>query len=279
MDVDKEIAEITKIDNTRLEELMKQDITPEMEREFFETLKESQMFLPVTYSANMFEGIENAKVGDVFEPEEQVGFSINYLTDDNGNKVVPLFTSEEMMKKAGANTSANVMFMSDLADMLKQTDKYSMIAINPFTERTLNFSIETFLRLFVEPTEEEKEFFESLNEILRILKEHSVELDDNYLFVVRMEENFMKEQAVDGVFVPNVPFSVSSNRDFKKDLKYTNLIGMPKGRKVLPIGGDGKDILDTVIAPGSEFKIVQEIDEFTTVWECGAQPFYDENEE
>ena len=279
MDIDKEISEITKIDNTRLEELMMQDITPEMEREFFETLKESQMFLPVTYSANMFEGLENAKVGDVFEPEGQVGFSINYLTDEDGNKVVPLFTSSEMMEKAGANTSANVMFMSDLEDMLRQTDKYSMIAINPFTERTLNFPVQTFMSLFVEPTEEEKKFFESLNEMLRILKEHSVELDDNYLFVIRMEENYMKEQAVDGVFVPNVPFSVSSNRDFKKGLKYTNLIGMPKGRKVLPIGGDGKDSLDTVIAPGSEFKIVQEIDEFTTVWECGAQPFYDENED
>ena len=279
MDIDKEISEITKIDNTRLEELMKQDITPEMEREFFETLKESQMFLPVTYSANIFEGIENAKVGDVLEPEGQVGFSINYLTDEDGNKVVPLFTSAEMMEKAGANTSANVMYMSDLADMLKQTDKYSMIAINPFTERTLNFPVQTFLSLFVEPTEEEKKFFESLNEMLSILKEHSVELDDNYLFVIRMEENYMKEQAVEGVFVPNVPFSISSNRDFKKDLKYTNLIGMPKGRKVLPIGGDGKDAPDTVIAPGSEFKIVQEIDEFTTVWECGAQPFYDENED
>ena len=58
MDIDKEISEITKIDNTKLEELMKQDITPEMEREFFETLKESQMFLPVTYSPNMFEGLE-----------------------------------------------------------------------------------------------------------------------------------------------------------------------------------------------------------------------------
>ena len=279
MDIDKEIAEITKIDNTRLEELMKQDITPEMEREFFETLRESQMFLPVTYSANMFEGIENAKVGDVFEPEGQVGFSINYLTDEDGNKVVPLFTSAEMMERAGANTSANVMFMSDLADMLKQTDKYSMIAINPFTERTLNFPVQTFLSLFVEPTEEEKKFFESLNEMLRILKEHSVELDDNYLFVIRSDDAIMKDQAVDGVFVPNIPMSVSSRMDFKKELKYTNFIAMPKGKKVLPILDANEDEFDTIIAPGTELKIVDESDEFTTIWECGAQPFYDENED
>ena len=54
MDIDKELLEITEVDNTKLEELMEREITPEMEREFFETLKESQMFLPVTYSANMF---------------------------------------------------------------------------------------------------------------------------------------------------------------------------------------------------------------------------------
>ena len=276
MDIDKEIMEITEIDNTKLEKLMEKEITPEMEKEFFETLKDSQMFLPVTYTANMFEGIENAKVGDVLEPKGQVGFSINYLTDENGNKAVPLFTSDAMMKKAGVASSANVMFMSDLADMLSQTDKYKIIAINPFTEHDLNFPVEAFLRLFKEPSEEERAFMESLNEVLKALKEHSVELDDNYLFFVKSEDDFMSQQAVDGVFVPRIPMSVSSRKDFRKDLKYTDLIAMPKGKKVLPIGGVGEDEYDTIIAPGTELKMVEEGDEFITVWECGAQPFYDE---
>ena len=276
MDIDKEIMEITEINNTKLEKLMEKEITPEMEKEFFETLKDSQMFLPVTYTANMFEGIENAKVGDVLEPKGQVGFSINYLTDENGNKAVPLFTSDAMMKKAGVESSANVMFMSDLADMLSQTDKYKIIAINPFTEHDLNFSVEAFLRLFMEPSEEERAFMESLNEVLKALKEHSVELDGNYLFVVRSEDNFMSKQAVDGVFVPRIPMSVSSRKDFRQDLKYTDFIAMPKGRKVLPIGGVGEDEYDTIIAPGTELKMVEEGDEFTTIWECRAQFFYDD---
>ena len=71
-------------DNTRLEELMRQEITPEMQREFFEILKESQLLMPVTFSPNMFEGIENAKEGDVFEPQGQAGFNINYLKDNQG---------------------------------------------------------------------------------------------------------------------------------------------------------------------------------------------------
>ena len=263
-------------DNTRLEELMKEEITPEMQREFFDILKESQLLMPVTFSPNIFEGIEDAKVGDVIEPQGQMGFNVNYLEDNHGNKVLPLYTSDKAMEDAGVRSSIYAIFMSDLADMLSQTDKYTVISINPFTDHDINFPVSAFLSMFEEPSDEEKEFMESLNEMLKILKEHSVELDDNYLFVVRMDENIMKEQAVDGVFVPNVPMSVSSNRDFRKDLKYTNIIGMPKGKKVLPIGNNGKDEFDTVIAPGSEIKIIKEIDEFTTLWECGAQPFYDD---
>ena len=37
------------------------------------------------------------------------------------------------------------------------------------------------------------------------------------------------------------------------------------------------DARDTIIAQGSEFEQVEEIDEFTTVWKCRAQPFYDED--
>ena len=72
------------VDNSNLEEIMKKEITPESQREFFEIFKESQLFMPVTYSANMFEGLENAKPGDVFEPQGLVGFNINYLSDNEG---------------------------------------------------------------------------------------------------------------------------------------------------------------------------------------------------
>ena len=49
---------------------------------------------------------------------------------------------------------------------------------------------------------------------------------------------------------------------------------MPKSKRILPIGPDVE--LDIIIAPGSEFKLEKELNEFTTVWKCGAQPFYDE---
>ena len=38
--------------------------------------------MPVSYGENMFECIESAKVGDVIEPTVQIGFNIEFLTDD-----------------------------------------------------------------------------------------------------------------------------------------------------------------------------------------------------
>lgn len=134
------------VDNSLLEELIKEEITPEMQREFLRILKDSRLFLPVDFGPDAFGDIENKKPGD--EIEGPSGFDIQFLTDDQGRKAVPLFTSEEMMKEAGARTSVIVIYMSDLADMLNQTDKYSVIAINPFTESSLNMPIEAFLSQF-----------------------------------------------------------------------------------------------------------------------------------
>ena len=66
-ELEKRIEETTGVDNSALEELMNKEMTVESQNEFLRLLKESQMFMPVTYSANMFEGIENAKEGDIFE--------------------------------------------------------------------------------------------------------------------------------------------------------------------------------------------------------------------
>ena len=52
------------------------------------------------------------------------------------------------MEAASVRTSVIVIYMEDLADMLRQTDRYSVIAINPFTESGLNMPVEAFLTLF-----------------------------------------------------------------------------------------------------------------------------------
>lgn len=163
-----EIKQETVIDNSRLEELIKEEITPEMQNEFFKILKDSRLFLPVDFGPDAFEDIENKKPGDKIEGPG--GFDIQFLTDNQGRKAVPLFTSEEMMKEAGARTSVIVIYMSDLADMLKQTDKYSIIAINPFTESSLNMPIEAFLSQF--------EIGVDMDEVIELLKKKDLSKEE-----------------------------------------------------------------------------------------------------
>ena len=266
-------SEVT-VDNSRLEEIMEKELTPEMQYEFLEVFKKSQLFMPVSFSDDMFEGIEDSKPGDVFEASG--GFRINCLKDDAGNKVVPLFTSMEVMEKANLRSSVYALYMEDLADMLKQTDEYAMVAVNPLAGHDINMPTEAFLSLFYEPTEDEMEFFESLNKILEVIRNNSVELSEKNTFVIRADENFMIESAVDGVFTVGVPLNVSSNPKYREDLKYTNILLMPEGKKFLPVGPCENE-LDIIIAPGTEFRLEDRLDEFTSLWMCGDQPFYEEN--
>ena len=266
------------MDNSKLEELMKEEITPEMQKEFFELFKESQLFMPVTFSENMFEGIENAQVGEVIESDEPAGFNINYLTDSDGNKAIPLFTSAEIMESTGLTSSLYAIYMSDLAEMLKQTDKYSIIAVNPFTDHDINMPVSAFINLFVE--QPPQEVIDSINAVLKMLDENSIELDDEYGFYLRADEDIMKSRAVDGVYVSNLPLSVNSKSEFEENLEYLNIILMPEGSKILFFGTEmGKTQYNTIIAPGSRFEHVEDVDEYTSVWKCVAQPYYDRENE
>lgn len=182
------------VDNSRLEELTKEEITPIMQIEFLNMLKESRLYMPVSYSKNMFEGIESAKVGDVIGPTVQIVFNIEFLTDDKGNKVVPLFTSDEMMEAADFRSSTYVLYMGDLADMLKQTDRYSLIAINPFTDYNINVPMETFLSLF----NDENEVIDIRNdEIRELLRQDSLSEDKLNEFGEKLLTSIMITGCVD----------------------------------------------------------------------------------
>ncbi|WP_407375584.1 SseB family protein [Methanobrevibacter sp.] len=266
------------VDNSRLEEIIKSmdegRADPEKTREFAEVFKQSQLFMPVMMSADFFEGIEDAKEGDIYTTGENSGFDINYLKLDNGQRAVPLFTSSELMESTGLKSSAIALFMSDLADMLEQAPegRYVMIAINPYTDLTVDMPMKSFLNLFREPSDE---LSDSISKLLELLKKHSIELEENSTLFLRLDENLLVENAVDGIFTPHAPIFVSSNPKYAEDKKYTNLLLMPKSKKILPIGASEND-LDVVIAPLTEFSLQDRLDEFTSLWMCEAQPFYDE---
>ena len=260
------------IDNSRLEELLSQffELPAEGKNEFIELFKQSRLYMPIEVDVSAFDP-ENVKVGQVIEGPR--GFDIKYIENENG-KTVPLFTSDEVMEDAGVRVSTYVLYMSDLADMLKQTDRYASVTINPFTEHGLDIAMETFLGLFKDESPEEKMMADALNQILEVLRKHSIELEENTTLFFRHDENVMVENAVDGVFVPQVPFSVSSNPKYGEGLKYTNILLMPKSKKILPADPDAD--LDIIIAPGTEFRLEDTLDKTQNLWMCGAQPFYNE---
>ena len=260
------------VDNSRLEELLNQffDLPAEGKNEFIELFKQSRLFMPIEMNMEAFDP-ENLEVGKV--SQGPLGFDIKYLENENG-KSVPLFTSDKVMEDAGVRVSTYVLYMSDLAEMMKQTDRYASIAINPFTEHGLDITMETFLGLFKEASGEEKMMADALNQILEVLRKHSIELEENTTLFFRHDENVMVENAVEGVFVPHLPFSVSSNPNYGEGLKYTNILLMPKSKRILLANPD--DDLDIIIAPGTEFRLEDTLDKTQNLWMCGAQPFYDE---
>ena len=260
------------VDNSRLEELLNQffELPDEGKNEFIELFKQSRLYMPSEVDVSAFDP-ENMKEGQVIEGPR--GFDIKYIENENG-KTVPLFTSDEVMEKAGVRVSTYVLYMSDLAEMMKQTDRYASVTINPFTEHGLDITMETFLGLFKEESLEEKMMSDALNQILELLRKHSIELEENTTLFFRHDENVMVENAVDGVFVPQIPFSVSSNPKYGEGLKYTNILLMPKSKKILPADPDAD--LDIIIAPGTEFRLEDTMDGTQNLWMCGAQPFYDD---
>lgn len=265
------------VDNKELEEIIgKMDMgehNATQAKEFFELFKESQLFMPVIMSDDFFKDIDDVKEGDVFTTNEKTGFDINFIKMDDGRRAVPLFTSSKLMESTGLRSSAIALFMSDLADMLKQApDRYFMVTVNPFTDLTLDIPMKSFLNLF---NDSRQDFFESIQVIIDALRQHSVELEENSTLFLRLDENVMVENAEDDVFTAAVPFYVSSNPKYREDLKYTNILLMPESRKILPIG-PVENGLDVIIAPGTEFHLEDRLDEFTSLWMCSSQPFYDE---
>ena len=273
-----ELESQSSIDNSRLEELIKDIyagfVGPEKREEFLELLKKSQLFMPVVFGDDVGEVFEDSRPGEVSVTKRPLGFNINYLEFGDGERALPLFTSDELLISTGLESSIIGIYMTDLANLLKQTNKYSLVSINPFTDLLVEMPTGSFLALFDEISAEEKE---TTDEVMRILKTRSMTIPEEIQVIFRDDENHMKKYAIDGIFTPSIPFRASSSPDFQKDLKYTNIILVPKDKKLLYFGGIVReDMFDTIFAPETEFELVEEIDEFTTVWKIGKQPFYDD---
>ena len=281
-----ELKESVKIDNSKLEEILQiepAEMTPKDQAEFLNLLKESNLILPVEITMGGFD-LENAQVGDVITTKEETGFRIRPFADENQNFIVPLFTSDKIMEELGFKSNCMVMNTSDIADMIENSSiNYHAIVINPNTEYSMGMDIAHFLNLFKEKEmnpmdddEERKRFFEFLEKMLNILEKHSLELEHKATCFVRGPNSFMKEKAVDGAFVPDLPLNASTEGDFQMHYPYLNILLFDEGKKLVYFPDmDKKEHFNILIAPWTEFELVEELDEYTAVWKCGKQPFYD----
>ena len=112
-DLDDEIF----VGNSRLEKLLKHEITPQMQKEVFELLKDSRLFLPVIFRKNRYEDVKK----EAFELNGQFGFDIEDLPYYGENDAVPLFTNLEIINTYFPKfSSAIAISMKDLAGILKQ---------------------------------------------------------------------------------------------------------------------------------------------------------------
>lgn len=249
--------------NEKLIELMKIDpsnVTPEVNSKFLEELKKSQLIIPIEITSNSF-NFDEMEVGETMSLNEPLRFKPVKLTNDEGKTAFPLFTSSEIMEEINLQASCIAMFTEDIViNFAEAKDEFDLLLINPGTNHFIGMEFNAFLNLF------EKD---ETNKVRNLFEEKSVPLNDNYKFFLREKEPNMKNEAINGIFTADLPFNVSTNEDFHKDYPYLNILLVKEGKRVLYVGEivDTITNFDLIIEAGIRFKLVDELDDYTFVWE------------
>ena len=254
--------------NEKLVELLKispEKLTQEQNTMLLNELKQAQLFIPVEITSNSF-NFDEMEVGKTMSLNEPLRFKPIKLTNDDGDKAIPLFTDSKVMEELNVNASCIAMFTEDIANNFADIkDEVKFLVIDPGTPHSLEILFETFLTLFDKKI---NEMFEVLDSVSEIFEKHAVPLKDNYKFFLREETPYMKDNAVNGIFTSNIPFNVSTKEDFHKDYPYLNVLLVSEGKRVLYIGNvvDDSTNYDLILEVGIKFELVDELDEHTFIW-------------
>lgn len=255
-------------DENELERLMRFDEDGKLicQDEFLEKFKTSTLFLPVQFGNVPIDDVEDLKVGDTFAVDGPLTFRINYLSDDDGERAIPLFTSREVMEKHNLKSSLAEITVQELAAMLFEQGTLAMtIVVNPFTQYSLDMSVDDFMEMYSEE-------LDTINFILEFIGKYSTPLPEDTVFYLRDDEDYMKYYSNDGEFINPSPLNVN-RRDIGEG-DYLNIIEMPEDYKIFDVGELLKDgLFDTIIAPDSHFKLIGE-DGKIRKWKCRRQDFY-----
>ena len=249
---------MSNLDNAKLKELMK--IEPEsMSKEeygsFVDEFKKAQLLLPV-------EIYSKAQSDEINEP---LSFK-PMVIEENGCKCIPLFTDNDELKRDKPPVSVIAIFMKDLKDMLEDSPEIDEIMINPSSEYSICIDLDSFFDLFKVEDNPNNWIFEKARPLNQDVKVY-----------YRENEPLMKKQAIDGIYSSQDPFKASVNMHFNDHIPYLNVLILPKDTKTVYLGGmmDPEMGCDILLAPKTEFEFVSQEDEYTMLWKCVNQKFYD----
>lgn len=233
----------------KLKKLMEKDLSKlddNEKEELFNIIKECQFFVPVevTQGDNGIEEVDPIRI-----------------KSETGELVTPIFTDlDEMHDETMLTVELDTI---DLVNVLENCHVEGVV-INPFSKIPMAITVNTLSQLFL------PDFELVIQELRGLLHQNSTTLASETEVYLRSKEPLEEE------FIPEIPLNASSNRDFRDNLEYLNILKLSKGDKLMYVGDlvDENERPDVVIAPETVFKLVsQDGNEYT--WECVDQPFYD----
>ena len=246
---------MSNLDNNKLKELMK--IEPNsMDKNEYESFvnefKKSQLLLPVEISSKA-------------QIDEPLSFK-PIVIEQNNCKCIPLFTDNGEFKKNNSSASLIAIFMKDLKDMLEDSSEIDEIIINPDSKYPVCINLDSFFDLFAKKNNPNNWIFEKARPLNQEVK-----------IYYRENEPLMKKQAINGIYSSQDPFKASVNMHFDSHIPYLNVLILPKNTKTVYLGDmmDPETSCDILLAPETEFKFIRQEDEYTMIWKCVNQKFYD----
>ncbi|MDO5849062.1 MAG: SseB family protein [Methanobrevibacter sp.] len=250
--------------NSRLEDLMAIDpgeMSEDVQKEFFNELKASRLFLPVNFISNPINP-EELEEWETLELSEPLRFE-PVLLKINEKFVLPLFTNEEALEQMGRVNVINYA-ATDIAELLLNLENVSEVLINPNTDSSIGMARESFVMQCL------ADEISGMIDIASDLNEFAVPLEQNTKFYLRSETPFMADEAEEDVFTASEPFFVSSLDVFHPEYEYLNVLVVPKGMMFLYLGNivdNLEENHDVVLAPVIRFHL-EESENDTFIWKA-----------
>lgn len=234
-----------------------------MSEKYLNKIKNSNLIFPIQISQDS----PNKPKEQIINSNKPIFFKPIFLKNST-SIAIPIFTNEIEFKKSNLNTQAIILSCEDVSNYLfNLKNKVDLVLID---NNKIDFN--AFLDLF-----KVERYNKSKEQMVNLLKENSITLTEDMQFYLREECDYMNQRAKDNIFSIDFPFNVSSDINFRFNWKYLNIINVPKGFKIFNSGKyvDKTTHYDIVLAPDCEYELIDKLDEYTFIWECISQRFYE----